>query len=129
MSQRRWVRVTASENLPPREGRAVRVAGHELALFNLGDSFLAVANHCPHEGGPLCDGIVTGRSVVCPLHAWKINLQSGAVERPSFARPDHCVPTYATRLEGGVVLVEIPVSADMTCGQKEPRQKEEGEAA
>src|SRR5262249_34556662 len=107
-----------------REGRAVQVAGHELAVFNLGDRFLAVGNRCPHQGGPLCDGIVTGGSVVCPLHAWKVNLETGSVERPVAGRPNPCVPTYATRVEAGVVHVELPVSTEMATGQKE-----EGEAA
>ena len=50
----------------------------EIAIFNLGDRFVAVDNRCPHQGGPLCDGIVAGDSVVCPLHAWKVNLDTGA---------------------------------------------------
>ena len=109
MNEPRWVRVTASANIPPREGRAVIVAGRELALFNLGagDRFLATENRCPHQGGPLCDGIVTGSSVVCPLHAWKVNLDSGAVERPPHAT-DHCVETFPTRVEDGVVLIGLP---------------------
>jgi nitrite reductase (NADH) small subunit len=110
MSDERWVRVTVVENVPPREGRAVLVGDRELALFNLGDRFLATDPNCPHQGGPLCDGIVTGSSVVCPLHAWKVNLDSGEVERPSNAK-DHCVRTYPTRVEDGVVLIGLPVAS------------------
>ena len=108
MIERRWVRVTACENIPPREGRAALVGDREIAIFNLGERFLALENRCPHEGGPLCDGIVAGTAVVCPLHAWKVDLETGAVRRPVSERP--CVPTYATRVEDGVVLVEVPVS-------------------
>ena len=36
----RWMRVTACDNIPPREGRAVSLAGREIAIFNLGDRFL-----------------------------------------------------------------------------------------
>ena len=106
---RRWVRVADAGALPLREGRAVIVDGLELALFNLGDQFLAVDNRCPHQGGPLCDGIVTGTSVVCPLHAWKIDLESGAAQRPPDARA--CVAAYQTRVDAGVVLVEVPTRA------------------
>ena len=109
----RWIRVTPCENIPPREGRAVFVADRELAVFNLGDRFLAVASRCPHKAGPLCDGIITGASVVCPLHAWKVNLETGVVERPA-ASADKCVTTYATRVEAGVVLVEMPVAQRKT---------------
>lgn len=110
MTDHIWVRVTERHNVPIREGRAVQLGDRELALFNLGDRFLATDNRCPHKGGPLCDGIVTGDSVVCPLHAWKVNLASGVVERPSTAS-DHCVNTYPTRIEAGVVVVGLPVNA------------------
>ena len=106
----RWIRITPTHNIPPREGRAVLVGDREIALFNLGDQFLATDNKCPHKGGPLCDGIVTGTSVVCPLHAWKVNLASGQVERPSHGT-DHCVTTYPTRVDDGVVLIELPMAS------------------
>ena len=109
MSEARWIKVTVVENIPPREGRAVLVGDRELALFNLGDRFLATDAQCPHEGGPLCDGIVTGSSVVCPLHAWKVDLESGAVTRPAHGK-GHCVGTYATRVEDGVVSVQLPAA-------------------
>ena len=108
MTEGRWIRVTTCDNIPPREGRAATVAGRELAIFNLGDRFLAVTNRCPHQSGPLCDGIVTGMSVVCPLHAWKVNLNTGLVERPLSAAMNACVTTYPTRVEAGVLLVEMP---------------------
>jgi nitrite reductase (NADH) small subunit len=108
----RWVRVTTADNIPLREGRAVLIGDRELALFNLGDRFLATDNRCPHQGGPLCDGIVTGSSVVCPLHAWKVNLQNGCVERPAHGK-DHCVRTYDTRVDDGVVLIEVPVAGEV----------------
>jgi nitrite reductase (NADH) small subunit len=118
MTELRWVRVTAQGNVPPREGRPVLIAGRELALFNLGpsaapgggDRFLATENRCPHQGGPLCDGIVTSSSVVCPLHAWKVNLETGAVERPTAGR-DHCVETFPTRVEDGIILIGLPAAS------------------
>ena len=100
-----WIRITECANIPWREGRAAMVGDREIAIFNLGDHFLAVDNRCPHRGGPLCDGIVAGASVVCPLHAWKVSLKTGGVERP--AAKTECVRTYATRVDAGVVSVEI----------------------
>lgn len=110
MTGYRWVRLTSPDNIPAREGRAVMLAGHEIAVFNLGTRFLATTNHCPHKGGPLCDGIVTGASVVCPLHGWKIDLDTGRVERPAEGRI-HCIETFPTRVEDGVVLVGLPVAS------------------
>lgn len=106
MSTATWIRLTTIDSIPPREGRAVSVDGRELAVFNVGDNrFLAVDGRCPHKGGPLADGIVAGETVVCPLHGWKIGLASGCVERPSGITA--CVHTYETRVEGGVVLMQL----------------------
>jgi nitrite reductase (NADH) small subunit len=99
-----WIRVTEVENIPLREGRAVQVGDREIAIFNLGGKFTACDNACPHRGGPLADGIVSGATVVCPLHAYKICLETGNVNKP-----DVCVKvdTYEVRVEGGVVLVDV----------------------
>lgn len=110
----RWVRVVRCESVPLREGRAVTLAGREIAIFNLGDRFLATDNRCPHRGGPLCDGIVAGDSVVCPLHAWKVRLDSGAVERP--ASNATWVTTYPTRVDDGIVWLALPVGSSMEAG-------------
>ncbi len=109
MSNNQWVRITPVQNIPLREGRSVSVAGREIAIFNLGDRVLAVDGRCPHRGGPLAEGIVTGSTVVCPLHAWKISLETGSVTKPG-AEPA-CVATYRTRIESGIVLIEIPGSS------------------
>jgi nitrite reductase (NADH) small subunit len=107
MNERCWVWVTATENIPVREGRAVVVAGREVAIFNLGaDRFLATGNRCPHKGGPLADGIVAGGSVVCPLHGWKINLECGSVDRP--ASEAACVETYPAQVDNGTVVIGLP---------------------
>ena len=118
MTEPQWIRVTGLENIPAREGRSVRIGNREIAIFNLGDRILATDNRCPHEGGPLCDGIVTGTSVVCPLHAWKVSLASGRVERPGAI--ERCVKTYPARIEHGVVVVAVPgVAAEAASGSAE----------
>jgi len=100
-----WIRITATGNIPLREGRAVRFGSEVLAIFNLGEKFLAVDNRCPHRGGPLSDGIVAGDAVVCPLHSWKVCLLSGEVQRP--AGEQACVRTYPVKVVDGIVLVEL----------------------
>jgi nitrite reductase (NADH) small subunit len=101
-----WVRVARCEELPEREGRVVSLGGREIALFNLGDRVLAMDNRCPHQQGPLCDGIVTGRAVVCPLHGWKVSLEDGGVQRPSGEAQR--VRTYPTSITDGIVAVQLP---------------------
>ncbi len=107
--ENKWVRITHCENIPLREGRAVNIGGREIAIFNLGDRFLAVSNRCPHKGGPLADGVVSGDIVVCPLHARKFSLETG--QGVSSASASSCIETFRTRVEHGVVLLELPVEA------------------
>lgn len=100
----RWVRTAYCRDIPLREGRAVQVGDREIAIFNLGDRVLAVENRCPHKSGPLADGIVSGATVVCPLHAWKMSLETGkGVNGPSASS---CVETFRTKVEGGIVFLE-----------------------
>lgn len=104
---KKWVRIAYCKDIPLREGRAVRVNGREIAIFNLGDRFVAMDNRCPHRGGPLADGIVSGTTIVCPLHAWKFSVETGTgVSAPSEAS---CVETFRTRIAHGIVLLELPV--------------------
>jgi nitrite reductase (NADH) small subunit len=109
MNNLHWIRITSLDTLPLREGRPVMLAGREIALFNLGDRVFATDNRCPHQGGPLCDGIVTGGAVVCPLHARKIDLESGCVVRPA-AESELAVETYPTRVVDGIVLIGLPMA-------------------
>ena len=107
-----WMRIAHVDSIPLREGRAVHIAGHDIAVFNLSNRFLAVENKCPHRGGPLADGIVSGGNVVCPLHAWKVDLASGEVtNQPA---PPQCVKTFPVRVENGVISLEIAVAESAT---------------
>jgi nitrite reductase/ring-hydroxylating ferredoxin subunit len=62
------------------EGAAklVRVKGEEMAVFKNNGKLYGIQNICPHEGGQLCNGWIEGGEVVCPLHGYKFNLQTGA---------------------------------------------------
>ena len=118
--ERKWVRVTACENIPAREGRVVEVGGRSIAIFNLGERFLAVENRCPHREGPLADGIVAGTTIVCPLHAWKIDLETGkAVNHPG---AENCVERFATRVEDGIILLEVPLTSLQPCTAETRRE-------
>src|SRR3954452_20378449 len=99
-----WTKITSAENIPIREGRSVTVGERQIAVFNLGNRFAAIENRCPHSGGPLCDGIVTGseghHAVVCPLHGWKISLKRGAILKPQLPV---CVDVFEATVVNGIV--------------------------
>jgi nitrite reductase (NADH) small subunit len=103
-----WTAITSVTNVPLREGRAVNAEGHDIAIFNLGGRFLTIANSCPHKGGPLCDGIVSGTTVVCPLHGQRFDLETGM---PVLASQPDCLATYPTRVDDGVIFVDLTEEA------------------
>ena len=66
------------DDIPPGEGRAYAVDGETVAVFRLRDGSLrAVSAVCPHRGGPLADGQIDRRVVVCPLHQHLFDLTTG----------------------------------------------------
>ena len=104
MSGEGWVEVCRVEEIPYRGGRLVRFAANEIALFRLGDGAVrAIDNRCPHKQGPLVEGIVTGKRVICPLHARAISLVSGEVQPPDRG----CVKTYPVRVADGRVWIRL----------------------
>jgi len=99
-----WTAITPVENVPLREGRAVKVGDLEIAVFNINGRFLTIENACPHKGGPLCDGITSGTTVVCPLHGQRFDLETGA---PILASQSTCLAIFPTRVDEGVILVDL----------------------
>ncbi len=98
----RWVQV--AEAPPPGHGCTVAVGERMLALFNVGGEFFAIDDSCPHQGGSLGGGTLHGGRVICPLHSWVFELQTGRCPRETHEP----VATYPTRCHDGVVEVLLP---------------------
>ncbi len=66
------------EQIPLGEGRRFVVGHVPVAVFRQRDGrVFATQAICPHKAGPLADGIIGAGKVVCPLHAYKFDLESG----------------------------------------------------
>ncbi|OBK50388.1 Rieske 2Fe-2S domain-containing protein [Mycobacterium sp. 1081908.1] len=66
------------DDIPLGEGRTYAISGRQIAVFRLRDGSLrALDAVCPHRGGPLADGLTDGRVVVCPLHGFTYDLETG----------------------------------------------------
>lgn len=99
-----WQPVCQVEDIPRFGGRTARTGQMEIALFRLSDGRIrAVDNRCPHKQGPLAEGIVSGDTIICPLHARKINLETGEVLKPDSG----CVKTYPVKVEDGQVFLSL----------------------
>lgn len=93
------------DEIPVGEGRAYAVDGVQVAVFHLRDgSVRALHAVCPHRGGPLADGLIDGRVVVCPLHGFTYDLVSGV----ETANGGVAVPAYHASLDAdGTVRVDV----------------------
>lgn len=100
-----WFAVGTLEDIPPAGARIVATGWGDIALFRTGDDRVyALLDRCPHRGGPLSQGLVCGRRVVCPLHNWAIELDSGAAAAPDEGH----TRTYPVRLEAGTLYLGLP---------------------
>jgi nitrite reductase (NADH) small subunit len=100
-----WVEIGGLDDVPARGARTVRCAGGpSVAVFRTADDEIyALIDRCPHRGGPLSEGIVSGRSVACPLHNWVIELDSGQAKAPDVG----CVLTVPARLAAGRIFLQL----------------------
>ncbi len=99
--------------IPPGEGRNVPLPGSLgdecLAVFHTRDgNVFATQAHCPHRGGPLADGLIDSRSVVCPLHDRTYDLCTG-----SGIGTECSIKTYPVRTDpdGTIMLLHEADSA------------------
>ncbi|MHB1511985.1 nitrite reductase small subunit NirD [Acidiferrobacter sp.] len=100
-----WRDVAGLADIPPLGGRVLVTPTGEIALLRNEDGeVFALDNHCPHKGGPLAEGTVTGYTVHCPLHGWRIDLSSGQARDPDCGS----VRTWDVRIEGDRILLRLP---------------------
>jgi nitrite reductase (NADH) small subunit len=76
-----------------------------VAIFRTAtDRLFALADRCPHRGGPLSQGIVFGERVACPLHNTCVELDSGCAVAPDKGE----VAIFIVKVTEGIVYVDLP---------------------
>ena len=102
-----WIEVGSMEEIPLLGSRVVRTGHGDIAVFRSGDdTVFALADRCPHKGGPLSQGIVYGHTVACPLHNWCIELATGCAVAPD----QGATQRYPVKVEEGVVYIKLSSS-------------------
>ena len=108
-----WIDVGTLDDIPRQGARVVKSADGDIAIFRtLDDEVFALRDRCPHKGGPLSQGIVHGNKVACPLHDWKISLDTGMAVAPD----EGCAARFPVRIENGKVFLSL--SQDEGCANK-----------
>lgn len=97
-----FTRVISVGELAPGTCMETRVGSTAVALCNVQGTYYAISNTCVHRGGPLGQGYLDGRTVLCPWHAWAYDLATGE----STANPDIRLPCFEVKLEDGGVYVK-----------------------
>ncbi|MDX8410601.1 MAG: nitrite reductase small subunit NirD [Mariprofundaceae bacterium] len=99
-----WIEVCKLDDIPRSAARTVNAGDSMIAVFRLTDDRVkAVENRCPHKGGTLAEGIISGDDILCPLHNWRISLDNGEVAEPD----EGCVKTYPVKVEDGQVHLSL----------------------
>src|SRR5262245_15940589 len=95
-----FTKVAAVADVPSGTGKQVTVNDAKIAIFNVNGTFYAINDTCPHRGGPLSEGPLTGTDVECPWHGAKFNVTTGQHLCPP-ARSD--VAAYKVQVVGDEV--------------------------
>jgi nitrite reductase (NADH) small subunit len=100
-----WVELISIDRCNRDRGTFVTAGNRELAVFRLAEPqrVVVIDNSCPHAGGNLSGGEVTGNVVTCPWHHWEFDLDLGVCTHSDLA----CVRRYPVELRDGVVWVDI----------------------
>lgn len=99
-----WVNVGLIGDIPRLGARVVRTEDGDIAVFRTADDrIFALRDQCPHKGGPLSQGIVHGDRVACPLHDWKISLETGIAVAPD----EGCAARYPLKIEGETIFLSL----------------------
>lgn len=95
------------------------VKGREIAVFHSNGAFHALSNYCTHQGGPACEGLLSGtldvdeddeliwscqdEIVACPWHGWEFDITDGS----HTASDKYRLPTYPVHAIDGEVYIEL----------------------
>lgn len=99
-----WTRLCSIADCPPGEAREFVVEDRIIALFHTADSFYALDGVCPHQGGPLGKGQLSGTIVTCPWHGWQFDVTTG----------QHCTNASVLHPHLDVRVVNDEVQVDLS---------------
>ena len=121
----REVNIGAAADFDDPGRKVIDFEGIEVGVFRLGDEFFAYANHCPHMGGPACQGKImpkveevladdrtskgmafskTRINIVCPWHGFEFDIRTGI--HPG--NPKMRLRAMKVRVSDGDVIVSFP---------------------
>lgn len=99
-----FVKIASKKDVPEGTGVALDIEGKAIALFNVDGTYHAIDNTCKHRGGPLGEGSLEGKEVICPWHGWQYDVTTGACT----TNPSVSQTKYNVKVDGEDILTELP---------------------
>jgi 3-phenylpropionate/trans-cinnamate dioxygenase ferredoxin component len=78
----RQVVVGDAAELAPGQRKLAFIDGRSIVVFNLGGTFHAIDNACPHNGASLASGQLEGCLLRCPAHGLRFDVRTGCMPGP-----------------------------------------------
>lgn len=97
----RFIDVMAASDVAQGQVVEVMFEGAPVAIANVDGRYHALAGRCPHAGGPLGEGTVSGHVLTCPNHGWTFDLRDGRC----LIDPTITVAILGVRVEGDRVAL------------------------
>ncbi len=105
----RYVKVATKDQIPAGGKLKATVDNTTVLITNIGGDYHAINNRCPHMGGSLYDGVLSGETITCPRHKTVFNAKTGAVIKQGQIAFFHLkvsdANAYPVKLEGDDILV------------------------
>ena len=98
-----WVRIASERELAAGECGEYVAGERIVALFNVGGTHYALDGICPHQGGPLGKGALTGCIVTCPWHGFQFDVTTGQHQTSPLLHQ----PALPVKVECGGVWVDV----------------------
>jgi len=99
-----FVSVAKSTDLGPGQMVLVEIDDEEIVVANANGEYYAFSAECPHAGGPLDEGEMEGKVVVCPWHGAEFDITTGEALTPPV---QDNIYTYQVRVEGEDIQVSV----------------------
>ena len=99
-----WTKVAPVSAIPDPGMQAFDLGEERIVVARAGSTVYAVEDRCSHDDGPLSDGSVEGRDIICPRHGARFDLGSGVAVRMPASAP---VRVFPVKIEDGDVLVDL----------------------
>jgi 3-phenylpropionate/trans-cinnamate dioxygenase ferredoxin component len=102
----KWVKIAEIGGVAPGAGKAFKVEGCSIAVFNVDGTLYAIDDSCPHQGSSLATGSLEGCVVTCRSHGMKVNVTAG--QQPG---PGMMVRSFLLESRSDGLYVDVQVSS------------------